>query len=116
MRPMMNKALTLLICNLSVLPALAEQCLPCPQPVCMEALEIPIDLGYCAPNWVLVKNPHAPECKDFAKNFADLCPQCPHNIRPPGVIDHTPEATQNNLLSLVRKYRQFVLNAQRSSP
>ena len=78
----MIKLYSLLFCILPVF-ALAEPCLPCPQPVCTNAVEIPIDHGYCAPNWVMVTNPHGQDCKNFGKDMADLCAQCQHNIRPP---------------------------------
>lgn len=75
----MNKLFLLIL-----LPGVAlAECLPCPAPHCMEALEVPIDQGYCAPSWVLVKDPFAPECKEFANNFATLCPQCVANVLPP---------------------------------
>lgn len=40
------------------------------------------DVGQCAPNWVFVANPSAPECKTFSENFRDACAQCNHGILP----------------------------------
>lgn len=83
-------------------PALCQPCPPCPETTCSaDAREIPINWGLCAPNWVMVKNPHAGECKEFAENFADLCAQCGHNVKyvwcnrphPRGYASPTPSAS-----------------------